>query len=227
MFQTIVTGAGDETLRFWNVFPSPKSQVNNSLTIRISNLTCSLSHPLTIQKSGSLFYSHWWLKSDWYFLRNYCISLSTNSLLQIFNFQLPAPAGQRIVLLGKPLAIFSLSIKVCCWHAPQHKAEIKLGYGFWTLLQNTDSEIGASSLGRTTIRWSFSLLAFFKLTWRSSNRSNSIPLAQKVHQIVLLEPTSSSKMLAGTQKAKAVNRTNVYHSDARKLSIWHIYIYIY
>lgn len=27
--QTIVTGAGDETLRFWNVFPGPKSQVNN------------------------------------------------------------------------------------------------------------------------------------------------------------------------------------------------------
>ena len=25
--QTIVTGAGDETLRFWTVFPSPKSQV--------------------------------------------------------------------------------------------------------------------------------------------------------------------------------------------------------
>ncbi|KAJ1416071.1 WD40/YVTN repeat-like-containing domain superfamily [Sesbania bispinosa] len=24
--QTIVTGAGDETLRFWNVFPSRKSQ---------------------------------------------------------------------------------------------------------------------------------------------------------------------------------------------------------
>lgn len=31
LFQTIVTGAGDETLRFWNVFPSPKSQVNYSL----------------------------------------------------------------------------------------------------------------------------------------------------------------------------------------------------
>ena len=31
IFQTIVTGAGDETLRFWNVFPSPKSQVNYSL----------------------------------------------------------------------------------------------------------------------------------------------------------------------------------------------------
>lgn len=30
-FQTIVTGAGDETLRFWNVFPSPKSQVNDYL----------------------------------------------------------------------------------------------------------------------------------------------------------------------------------------------------
>ncbi|KAJ3682035.1 hypothetical protein LUZ60_014608 [Juncus effusus] len=29
--QTIVTGAGDETLRFWNVFPSPKSQVTDSL----------------------------------------------------------------------------------------------------------------------------------------------------------------------------------------------------
>ncbi|KAK4770656.1 hypothetical protein SAY87_031188 [Trapa incisa] len=28
--QTIVTGAGDETLRFWNVFPSPKSQNSNS-----------------------------------------------------------------------------------------------------------------------------------------------------------------------------------------------------
>jgi WD40 repeat protein len=24
--QTIVTGAGDETLRFWNVFPTPKSE---------------------------------------------------------------------------------------------------------------------------------------------------------------------------------------------------------
>lgn len=30
LLQTIVTGAGDETLRFWNVFPSPKSQVSNS-----------------------------------------------------------------------------------------------------------------------------------------------------------------------------------------------------
>ncbi|CAI9288948.1 unnamed protein product [Lactuca saligna] len=28
--QTIVTGAGDETLRFWNAFPSPKSQNNES-----------------------------------------------------------------------------------------------------------------------------------------------------------------------------------------------------
>ncbi|KAK4374424.1 hypothetical protein RND71_005101 [Anisodus tanguticus] len=28
--QTIVTGAGDETLRFWNVFPSPKSQNTKS-----------------------------------------------------------------------------------------------------------------------------------------------------------------------------------------------------
>ncbi|CAN8246420.1 unnamed protein product [Cochlearia groenlandica] len=28
--QTIVTGAGDETLRFWNVFPSPKSQNKES-----------------------------------------------------------------------------------------------------------------------------------------------------------------------------------------------------
>uniref|UniRef100_A0ACD5TTA2 Uncharacterized protein n=1 Tax=Avena sativa TaxID=4498 RepID=A0ACD5TTA2_AVESA len=30
--QTIVTGAGDETLRFWNVFPSPKSQSADSLS---------------------------------------------------------------------------------------------------------------------------------------------------------------------------------------------------
>ncbi|KAH9604333.1 hypothetical protein KSS87_023404, partial [Heliosperma pusillum] len=28
--QTIVTGAGDETLRFWNVFPSSKSQTSES-----------------------------------------------------------------------------------------------------------------------------------------------------------------------------------------------------
>ncbi|WZZ14468.1 hypothetical protein YC2023_107557 [Brassica napus] len=28
--QTIVTGAGDETLRFWNIFPSPKSQSRES-----------------------------------------------------------------------------------------------------------------------------------------------------------------------------------------------------
>ncbi|KAL8520382.1 hypothetical protein ACS0TY_011058 [Phlomoides rotata] len=30
--QTIVTGAGDETLRFWNVFPSPKSQVSTLIS---------------------------------------------------------------------------------------------------------------------------------------------------------------------------------------------------
>ncbi|KAL6006778.1 hypothetical protein ACLOJK_032273 [Asimina triloba] len=30
--QTIVTGAGDETLRFWNVFPSPKSQNTDPVT---------------------------------------------------------------------------------------------------------------------------------------------------------------------------------------------------
>ncbi|KAJ4777921.1 hypothetical protein LUZ62_062178 [Rhynchospora pubera] len=29
--QTIVTGAGDETLRFWNVFPCPKSQITDNL----------------------------------------------------------------------------------------------------------------------------------------------------------------------------------------------------
>jgi len=34
LLQTIVTGAGDETLRFWNVFPSPKSQVKNPKHIR-------------------------------------------------------------------------------------------------------------------------------------------------------------------------------------------------
>ncbi|CAN4118108.1 unnamed protein product [Withania somnifera] len=28
--QMIVTGAGDETLRFWNVFPSPRSQKTES-----------------------------------------------------------------------------------------------------------------------------------------------------------------------------------------------------
>ena len=29
--QTIVTGAGDETLRFWNVFPSPKHKAGSRL----------------------------------------------------------------------------------------------------------------------------------------------------------------------------------------------------
>lgn len=32
--QTIVTGAGDETLRFWNAFPSPKSQVSFNILTR-------------------------------------------------------------------------------------------------------------------------------------------------------------------------------------------------
>lgn len=31
--QTIVTGAGDETLRFWNVFPSVKTTVSEAITI--------------------------------------------------------------------------------------------------------------------------------------------------------------------------------------------------
>ncbi|CAN4127488.1 unnamed protein product [Withania somnifera] len=35
--QTIVTGAGDETLRFWNVFPSPKSK-NTETEIGASSL---------------------------------------------------------------------------------------------------------------------------------------------------------------------------------------------
>jgi cell division cycle 20-like protein 1 (cofactor of APC complex) len=29
--QTIVTGAGDETLRFWNIFPSPKNKDGSRL----------------------------------------------------------------------------------------------------------------------------------------------------------------------------------------------------
>ena len=29
--QTIVTGAGDETLRFWNVFPGPKNKDGSRL----------------------------------------------------------------------------------------------------------------------------------------------------------------------------------------------------
>ncbi|CAN4077842.1 unnamed protein product [Withania somnifera] len=35
--QTIVTGAGDETLRFWSVFPSPKSK-NTETEIGASSL---------------------------------------------------------------------------------------------------------------------------------------------------------------------------------------------
>jgi len=31
--QTIVTGAGDETLWFWNAFPSPNSQSSDSLKL--------------------------------------------------------------------------------------------------------------------------------------------------------------------------------------------------
>lgn len=50
--QTIVTGAGDETLRFWNVFPSPKSQVMTPLNVltfqwkMIASSFCGL--PLTV-----------------------------------------------------------------------------------------------------------------------------------------------------------------------------------
>lgn len=56
--QTIVTGAGDETLRFWNAFPSPKSQVSfNILTrwlfeskrlefkFKITWIDCMRNHP--------------------------------------------------------------------------------------------------------------------------------------------------------------------------------------
>ncbi|CAI7850691.1 unnamed protein product, partial [Closterium sp. NIES-53] len=34
--QTIVTGAGDETLRFWNVFPGTKSQGPQSSSMLVS-----------------------------------------------------------------------------------------------------------------------------------------------------------------------------------------------
>ena len=37
--QTIVTGAGDETLRFWNVFPGVKSQVSGAG----DNAVCALA----------------------------------------------------------------------------------------------------------------------------------------------------------------------------------------
>ncbi|KAJ6798278.1 protein FIZZY-RELATED 2-like [Iris pallida] len=42
--QTIVTGAGDETLRFWNVFPSPKFQ---SFTSLVDDAYFSYYRPLT------------------------------------------------------------------------------------------------------------------------------------------------------------------------------------
>ena len=35
--QSIVTGAGDETLRFWNLFPSIKAKANDSLTGGLSS----------------------------------------------------------------------------------------------------------------------------------------------------------------------------------------------
>ena len=35
--QTIVTGAGDETLRFWNIFPSVKTQVLHPSGFRINS----------------------------------------------------------------------------------------------------------------------------------------------------------------------------------------------
>lgn len=36
--QTIVTGAGDETLRFWNVFPSKKTEVIINCQILVLNV---------------------------------------------------------------------------------------------------------------------------------------------------------------------------------------------
>lgn len=39
--QTIVTGAGDETLRFWNVFPMSKSKSNSSFNSNLSFLSSS------------------------------------------------------------------------------------------------------------------------------------------------------------------------------------------
>lgn len=42
-WQTIVTGAGDETLRFWNVFPSAKTPVSMVKTLSSSARSLSLS----------------------------------------------------------------------------------------------------------------------------------------------------------------------------------------
>ncbi|KAI3823004.1 hypothetical protein L1987_10607 [Smallanthus sonchifolius] len=48
-FMTIVTGAGDETLGFWNVFPSPKSQVWKLS----SRDLCEIAH-ISVQQLGFL-----------------------------------------------------------------------------------------------------------------------------------------------------------------------------
>ena len=39
--QTIVTGAGDETVRFWNVFPSMKTQVKPTTLSYINKMIFS------------------------------------------------------------------------------------------------------------------------------------------------------------------------------------------
>ena len=36
---TIVTGAGDETLRFWNVFPSSKNRPSYKSTLTLDNMS--------------------------------------------------------------------------------------------------------------------------------------------------------------------------------------------
>ena len=58
--QTIVTGAGDETLRFWNVFPPPKVQVKTTslfflLFFKYNKESCGLLFGAFLESQQSCF----------------------------------------------------------------------------------------------------------------------------------------------------------------------------
>lgn len=55
--QTIVTGAGDETLRFWNVFPSVKSPVSFPKPPLLGEITFSSSLLFTEVMNTFSFFS--------------------------------------------------------------------------------------------------------------------------------------------------------------------------
>ena len=148
--QTIVTGAGDETLRFWNVFPSPKSQVNKFFYFWydvkymwfLVSLECSLFSGHQFLDQIKMSYSQ-------------TKSIATTELSWTFFFILNDIFAHDVKLYDTHMFVWHLVLgilieRTCSVFDFIVNSNSHMGLNY--KLQNTDSEIGASFLGRTTIR---------------------------------------------------------------------------